>query len=321
MTPERARSALNPILASFLSLPLPLVALVIRYGPLVPATLPAWFLDWTFALATSVFVLSFVLFFAILRRSSLGGFLSFLIPVEALLIAGSVAAGLTVHRDFFTAAFQYALALPLAFLIGARRTRERGMPVAALSRAGYVLSAFYAQWIMMMGYAISTRAEPRPIESIVYNVYNLVLAIALFLASRSLGLSGKHAVETEQDSLFVDGKDVTPAIGTRKARVLHAFAGAPGRTLRCPELQLALVGDAASLAEECRSCGADTKAASCGRYRVTYNGILELKKMLEFLEVGSIASGPNRRLVLSEGWRLILFEGIRLSSKKNKAPR
>ncbi|HOT62151.1 MAG TPA: hypothetical protein PLU93_04750 [Treponemataceae bacterium] len=321
MTTERARMALNTILAAFLALPLPLVALVIRYGPLAPPSLPAWFLEWPGTFAAAAFALSFVLFFASLRRASLSGFLAFLIPVEGALIAGSVAAGLAVHRDFFTAAFQYALALPLPFLINARRAGRRGKPIIALSRAGYVLAAFYAQWIMMMGYAISTRAEPRPIESIVYNVYNLVLAIALFLASRALGLSGKHAVETGPDSLFVDGKDVTPAIGARKARILNAFATAPERTLRCPELQLALAGDEAALPEECHSCGADTKAASCGRYRVTYNGILELKKMLEFLEIGSIASGPNRRLVLSEGWRLILFEGIRLTAKKNKAPR
>jgi hypothetical protein len=43
-----------------------------------------------------------------------------------------------------------------------------------------------------------------------------------------------------------------------------------------------------------------------------YNGILDLKKTLETFELGTILPPSNRRNILTEGWKLMLFEGVRL---------
>ena len=87
--------------------------------------------------------------------------------------------------------------------------------------------------------------------------------------------------------------------------------------LRCADLQKLLHPDSFADEGSCATCVDESrKAAMCSQYRTTYNSILETKKLLEFLGVGTITSSDNRRNILQDGWKLVLFENVRLEVKK-----
>lgn len=325
---RRPERLLGALISCMLASPYAIVSWAVLFGPLAATTeVPTWFAErpilpvvGVFAAGYTGYRISFLL--ASIRKAIAGLALSC-----AALTLASVVSGLSLHRDYFSAAFQYIMGFPVAvlYLVVARmaigRLPFRKETSRSVGMAGYVVAAFFGMWVMMMGYAIATRAEPRPIESMMYNVLNLCLILALVFLSRDIRLRGSTCVECSGASLMLNGKDVLPAFGGKKSNLFHAFAAAENRTLRCSEINALLSRDGAEYAECAQCSGENTKAALCKRYRTTYNVILELKKTLELLEIGSVMSSENRRLILTEGWRLVLFEGVRLIVRKKKTGR
>ncbi|HRZ64073.1 MAG TPA: hypothetical protein P5133_04030, partial [Spirochaetia bacterium] len=177
----------------------------------------------------------------------------------------------------------------------------------------------FTAWIMLMGYAIATRAEPRPLESIAYNSYNALLDLALLAASRALVLRSYRTLSLRGDgAVLLDGAPIDFVLGAAGLRILRAFLSSPERRATCAEIGRGHGGEAGRGPRSprragCASCAAgEVKASLCPEYRATYNRVLELKKLLEFLEVGTILPPKNKRQILAEGWRLLLFENVRL---------
>lgn len=313
----------NAVLSIFFSLPAVLVAVMVALGPsAVDQTHPGW-LDSPFFLISfsiiSVMIGSALYFFA-LTRQSFSRFLASIIGLTAIGVVASIFAAIGIHRDFYTSAFQFILILPVCGVVYVSERKERALPKNALpiaSTTGFALATVYAQWILMMGYAIATRAEPRPVESIGYNVYNLALAFILLFASQSVKRAGFSTMVSSANALVVNDRDITTVAGPKKTLLIHAFASAPNRSLRCAELQKILHPDTFDGEGSCSSCVDESrKAAMCSQYRTTYNSILETKKLLEFLGIGTITSGDNRRNILQDGWKLALFENVRIEAKK-----
>lgn len=305
-------------LSFFLALPLGSTLLIVRYGPsagsgstiLGPFELPA-------ALAAAIIG-------ALAFRAALAvrGAMPFVFAQGAatlLLVGASIAAGVLVNRDFFTAAFQYlpCTLIAVQYRLATRPRTSLGISPAVLrgiGRAGVVVSVLYAEWLMLMGYAIVVRAEPRPIEAMLYNVYNLAQVLILFIASRWAERNAFHTVRIEGEAVEIDGRGIAGILGQKKAAIFRLLALAPERRLRCPEIQ-AFFREGAETAASGRCAGcteATTKVALCAKYRNTYNSILELKRVLEFLEIGTIATPENKRRILSDGWKLALFESVRI---------
>ena len=319
---ERPSAALVVLAAFFFALPLPLTVFVVRFGPggFDPAAVPL-FSAYAPAFAAAGLLLGFFSYLFTVGRRRVASLLVALGWSVVLLEAASILMGVAVHRDFFSPAFQYALSAPAVFLLALRSQRgseiSRGA-LRTLGRAGYVMAAFYAEWIILVGYAVVTRAEPRPIETLIYNAYNLPLVLVLFLASRGVERRAMRTLSIGAAGVEVDGKSIDAMLGERRAVLLAAFVAAPDRRLRCPDVQQALAarahGGAARAAKtDCAACAASgMKATDCAEYRSAYNSLLDLKKLLEFLEIGSITAPDNRRLVLTEGWRLTLFENARI---------
>lgn len=328
-SPRADRPAAALPLSLFLSLPFALVLLATRYGP-SPSELPlpGFWESSTLAIAIAGTALAFALYSAVLAARSLSAFAARLSVATSAMVVGAAILGATVHRDFYTAAFQYLLCAAVAVLY---RVRSRSAPGrrlgrgAAIGKGGIILAAFYAEWVMLMGYAIATRAEPRPIEALAYNVYDLGQILALLYLARSIERRSRHLLLLSDSYILVDGRDIVPVIGRTQADMLRAFARAPGTVLTCPEIQRILRGgEGQPLAEEsgCAACvESGTKAALCAKYRSTYNNLLELKRLLEFLQIGDIVAPANRRKVLSEGWRFSLFEGSRIEFRISKERR
>lgn len=182
----------------------------------------------------------------------------------------------------------------------------------AASRAGFILSAFYAEWIMFMGYAIATRAEPRPIEAMIYNAFNLLLTLVLFVSANRIGQRTILSVHIGEGSMRIHSKDVTSVFGPKKMALLFEFVKAPERKLRCADIQFIQGTGEIQNEENCIQClQNETKATLCTKYRSTYNAILDIKKILEFLEIGTITSSTNKRNILTDGWKLVLFENVK----------
>jgi hypothetical protein len=321
MTKEKFRLFNVRILSLFFALPFPIVALMVRYGPLSALTgVPGWFKIWFWPILITDLALGYGLFRLALGRKKFAPFSALLTIALVINTVISILAALTVHRDFFTATFQHLLCTPAALLLFLPLGNSHHFGKAALrtiGRIGYALSVFYAEWIILMGYAIATRAEPRPVESIVYNIYNLALVFVLFAVSRQVNIKSHRIVISGPDSLSLNGRDISTMTGQKKTLLLNAFATAQNRTLRCPEIQQLMAEAADGSTDGCAQClSQPAKAAQCGRYRTTYNAILDLKKLLELLEIGSISASENRRNILAEGWKLVLFENVRLTAKK-----
>jgi len=47
------------------------------------------------------------------------------------------------------------------------------------------------------------------------------------------------------------------------------------------------------------------------KYKNIYNRILDIKKLFESLDIGTIISPDNERNILTEGWKLRFFDDIR----------
>ena len=305
------KSTKTTILVSiFLSVPLGLVMLATGH--------PERFFPVGLVYGILVFVLPTLAVWSIYRIQDRRVFFGVAGLIVAVLVILSVIAGIRIHRDFYSAAFMYIMATPVLVLyyvlwVQPSAPISRGA-LAAFSTGGFILSVFYSQWIILMGYAIATRAEPRPMQALAYNLYNLVLVLLLLSLSRSIRKETYHTLLVGSSSVKVDGRDLTAYVGKRKADLVAAFASAPERTLRCPQIQAILVeGPLNQDDPSCESCGAtDTKATLCKKYRNTYNNILDLKKLLEFLEIGTIIAPDNKRKVLAEGWKMNLFENARV---------
>jgi hypothetical protein len=312
------RLALNAI-SFFLGLPLGAVLLIVRYGPAAEPELPQW-LSFELPLSLVFMILCFLAYRLVFMAEGVFRFVVALVVTECLFVIASIVFGVLIHRDFFTAAFQYILGALVAVLCRVAHSPKSSLRKnvqRSLGRASLVVAVFYIEWIMLMGYAISTRAEPRPVESIIYNVYNLAQVLALFILSRMVERRSFQTVIVGKDELSVDGRDIVSVLGQKKATIFRGLASAADRRLRCPDVQRLFREDADEADSRCLACSeSTTKAALCGKYRNTYNSVLELKRVLEFLEIGTIATSENKRHILSEGWTLALFENTRIELRK-----
>lgn len=326
----RIEAVRESIIALYFSLPMLLVALAVASGPSPSERpLPAAYAGLVVPIGAVFAVLGLLGGRFILSRR---GDLPFALALSAyslVLVAASIWLGVSAHRDFFTAAFQYLFAVPTCILYHVafsapnpmKKSLQRGLANACL-----VIAFFYTEWIMLMGYAIATRAEPRPIESLIYNVYNLGQDCVVILLSRMARLRTFHTLDISGEGLSIDGRDMANMLSPKEAHMLRAFAAAPDRSLTCGELQRLFrerPSNVAPAAEDsCAGCSEQTtKAALCPKYRSTYNGVLNLKRILEFLEIGSITAPGNKRRVLAEGWKLSLFEDVRIAQRKKERER
>lgn len=287
MPSKTNRERVSRILSAlFFGLPFSLVTLIVRYSPssYSGANLPALLLDWGLPLAAATCFAGYFLFYSFLGIKHQRSFLISITGICGGLIAVSVLAGLSLHPDYFSAAFQYALIWPTALLYGlwtAPADEFTRNTLKSLGIAGLVITGFFVEWIMLMGYAIATRAEPRAMESLVYNVYNLMLALALFIISRGVEHKSRRSVHISASRVMVDGKDVSSLFNPGQSQLLLSLAKAPGRTLDC--------------------CQASALQAS---------HLQDLRKVLELIEVGTILVPRMSDQVLATTWKLVAFENV-----------
>ncbi len=311
---------LAAMLAAFGALPFPIVTLVLGAGySSVDPCVSSLVLDHGPPLALTAFIIAGAAYYALLLIDrpwplALAGAL-----VTGAIITATAYFGVHHHRDYFSALFMNPIVLfcLLLYWFQAHPVYLSKPGFKALGIAGLCLFLLYGLWIMMMGYAISTRTEPRPLEAILYNSYNVVLDFILMVLSRTVYLRSLRTLELKPGGVFLDGAPVDAVLGEQETSVLRALIAEPERRLACARLQ-ALLDEAKPgrhRPEGCADCSPkDAKATLCSGYRGLYNRIFAIKRLLEFLEVGTILAPENKFEILSVGWKLVLFEGVRVKS-------
>jgi hypothetical protein len=180
-----------------------------------------------------------------------------------------------------------------------------------------IIAVLFFIWISLMGYAIATRQEPRWVESLLYNIYNITLTLVLIWAAFQVKLKLFTRVEVTDSSVIIDGQyDLSKKLSRLELDIVKLFLSSANKSITCSEMFDFLKGNNESYQDKdntCRECiEKDYKATSCGYYKNFYNRILEIKKQLELFEVGTIISPENKLAIKKDGWKFRTFANVRI---------
>jgi hypothetical protein len=237
--------------------------------------------------------------------------------------------GAFVHRDFFAVTTPIIL---LYFTILLYRigdlgiVRRRAVVFPLLARAVFVVFVLWVLWLMLMSYAIVTRAEPRWIESIAYNFSNGVLGLVMLSVGSTLYERSKRTIRSHRDGWYLDDRNISALLTPQEGRIIDLLFARPDRSITCRTLvdELYENGDRLSDARrECERCLTDEwTATQCSTYRNLKNRIADTKKYLELLQIGTIVPvSENARDIKEHGWRVRLFDDVRVIPERTGTPR
>jgi hypothetical protein len=272
--------------------------------------------------AALLFVLSFITYAALCAFTRTGFFYGafILLLLLHICIGSFLFAGL--HRDYFTVLFQTIIAFFIVYVhrisygVGSLKSR---FAVEGIYRVTLLIVFCLSLWTIAMGYAVATRQEPRWIESIFYNIYNILLIFALYSAASGIRLRGMRRIAIGPASLKIDDYDFTHYLGQVNLDMINHFLNSKDNGVLCSELAVYLLNHHKGSASkwDCRLCVEQKqKVTLCPKYKSVYNRILEIKKLFETMEIGTIVSPQNKLNILAEGWRLFFFSSVRLILKK-----
>ena len=251
-------------------------------------------------------------------------FVPFFFILMFVFLSATVFAAVIIHRDYVSILFQIIMnhiiiaVLKARFFGNRHRTRSFSQPFMI---AVLIMLVLFSFWVILMGWTIAVRADPRWIESIFCNLYNCIIIFFLFLSILHLRGSLYKKMEIGRDRLFVDGYDITRLINTTNLLILYSMISQDREVVTCSVLDPLVFssnrdGESSVKKWTCDECLANSyKATQCPRYKTIYNGILELKKTLETFELGTILPPENRKNILTEGWKILFFEGVRVRIK------
>jgi len=319
---EARREVQRAVLAFCFCIPLPLIAVMVHWNPSHsepgnPFATFSVFLLFAFCNAAGLLLVTWIL----LKVRDRGLFETLFALAFFLLLAYGIGLALRVHRDFFTYVFQHILSF---WLIFCRRLEGFSRPTRAKTTLRYmrtvniVVFALTSIWLILMGYAVCIRAEPRWIESMLYNAYNLVLVFLLIIMTSHLGTALYKRVSIDGKSFVVEGHDFSTYMSDADKRLAVQFLSAQGRSIPCSEVSAALEAVRSGSGGrtntwDCATCQKENYPVyKCPKYRAAYNRVLSVKKLFEALEIGDILSPGGQAAAKKSGWKLRLFDDVRL---------
>ena len=139
--------------------------------------------------------------------------------------------GFALHRDYFSHIFQSILMYWLLFIlsrehVASLHSRQRFYSFLFLFNTIIFLVAMV--WIILMGYAVATRQEPRWAESIVYNVYNAVLAFIAGVVSLRLQLERFRNIRMRGGEVYIDNWNFSRYFSDTDMKIVSLFLTANG---------------------------------------------------------------------------------------------
>lgn len=272
-------------------------------------------------LISFIFLWGFYFSILIINRKNI--FLIHYFASFAAVAAVTIWLGLSFHRDYFTHIFQVILIYWLLFifrndLFASLHSKRQFYTFLFIFNT--VIFGTALLWIILMGYAIATRQEPRWAESLVYNAYNTVLIFFLGVTSLRLQLQRFRNIRIIGGDLYIDDWDFSRYFSDLDTNIIREFLSAEGN-LTCFMLEKTLRtdsngntgGEQKPVTWDCKACIADGHTTTkCPKYKNIYNRILNIKKLFETLDIGTIITPENKMQIKKEGWKMRLFDDVRV---------
>lgn len=247
---------------------------------------------------------------------------SFLLLHSGLLLAwivGIVLAGLLLHRDYLALPFPLAygflgvLVLRLELLAGPSARRE---VVERYSLVLLVATVGFMAWIIIMGYTIVARIEPRWQIAIVMNVCNALVIYELLAIYVQARQQLYKALRVDDEAIYLADQDLTSYFTSTERGILKRFSESGGAAVNCRELIEVFQRDGATTAAvDCRQCYENNWAPSkCPAYvNLRKNYLAKIKRKLEMLHIGDIVPATEGSHAIKEaGWYFRLFDDVRI---------
>ncbi len=123
------------------------------------------------------------------------------------------------------------------------------------------------------------------------------------------------------DTIRIDNYDFTEFLGKVNLNIIHTFILNHNKNVTCSLLISCLndrnQDDTLTNILDCEEClSNERKVTLCPKYKTIYNRILDIKKLFESLEIGTIISPDNKMNILAEGWKLRFFDDIRVIDRE-----
>jgi len=236
-------------------------------------------------------------------------------------LLSSILSTVLVHSDFIRCVYGDVCAIFLTCILKLPFISRKAMEPESVRRITWVsvlASAFAVEWSLILASSIVTR-KAEWVELIVgANICMLGFIgfeFRIILLLRELLLV---RVRVGPESLSMDGRDMSGLLGKREMAILHSFTRRRGESIVCAELRDSAGGGVPPDCVLCRSRG--YKATACSAYLNIYNQVLRVKKVVETLGIGTILSPEKKANIMQEGWRLMLFDGVRASAIEHPLP-
>jgi hypothetical protein len=222
--------------------------------------------------------------------------------------------------------FAFLLALQY-FSLFIRRYRSYGTGprldralIARVYSLSLVVFCMVGIWLLALGTATALGRGPRLAASLPLDLYWLMLAFDLFFSAVRLKRLLWREIRVHGGKVFIDGYEFSHFITPLGAEVLGFLMSRPGGRASCGEMVRALGTEGKTGDEdECGDCIVRAgKTTACRSFRKLYLTILELKKLLETLEIGTILAPENKFRIRDEGWRLRISGDVRQSADTQK---
>jgi len=266
------------------------------------------------------FVIIGTIYYILLNISNSKLFISTFSITFSIITAGTIYSSLVLHRDYFTHIFQIIIIYWLIYVYKSDlfiSVHSKKKFYSSIFRIDTFIFAAFSVWIIVMGYAIATRQEPRWAESIIYNAYNLILVILLGVSSLDLKLKRFRKIRIINKKLYIDNWNFTQFFTDIEKEIIIQFLKTESN-LTCSALEFLVSKDSRKQTEnsnkwDCSIClEKEFTATQCPKYKKLYNRILNIKKLFETLEIGSIIAPENKMQIKQIGWKLRLFDDVRV---------
>ena len=284
----------------------------------IPINLHSWVLPLQFGGA----LLLFLLFHLAEKTNSKRRFLLFIISSLLSSLIISTAAGIFVHRDYYSFFMPLLLAhigLFIHRLDSLSMVKDKQRTYRALFYATLLVTLLSFSWIIIASYTIVVRLEPRWIESTWYNLFNALLAFCLLWSAATLWENRKKNVRVKDGRIYIDGIDYSESLSPQEIILLHLFLTSNSQPLNCSGLLALLRKEPSDIDETvsqvgCAACLEENYPPSkCASYRNLKNRITDIKKYLELMRIGTILPmSQNPRHIKERGWVLRFFDDVRM---------
>jgi len=263
---------------------------------------------------------------AVLKSRQKAGFFILLISGFIFQLFTASLAGRMVHRDFLTYPAQIILLYLIILIIKFDHfslLKRRTLNYRVISNYVLVLAILWYVWLLMMFYAIVTRAEPRWLESSGYNLINAIIGLVLFGAVIWIRERATRSVSIKDSTVFLDEQDLSEILSPQEISIIIAFLNSPNHSLNCKDLYMELKAMGREGGDKnlpCTRCLDESwTATSCSVYRNYKNRIQDTKKYLELIQIGTLVPvSENPREIKVSGWLLRFFDDVSLETPKKQ---